>query len=165
MSTTGPAIPQPHELGEQEKEDAMGAYLMMFASLGLGFPLPLLSMIASIVYFAMHRRKSRFVAFHALQALLSQIPVTLVNVGLVAWLVKNLATDLYFSPAFWVYLVFVVLLNVLDIIVSLVVMARARKGRFSYLPVFGRLCFGVYYGPGAAEMEEPVEPNRPPAGF
>ena len=43
-------LPQPHELSEREKEDAMGAYLMMFAAVGAGLPLPVINLIAAIIY-------------------------------------------------------------------------------------------------------------------
>ena len=32
------ALPQPHEIRNGEREDAMGAYLMMFAAWGAGSP-------------------------------------------------------------------------------------------------------------------------------
>ncbi|MDI3527939.1 MAG: hypothetical protein PWR03_2123 [Tenuifilum sp.] len=35
-------IPQPDEVSDIEKDDAMGAYFMMFATTGLGLPLPIL---------------------------------------------------------------------------------------------------------------------------
>ena len=169
MSTPDPTaplrIPQPDEISDREKEDAMGAYFMMFAGLGLGAPLPLINLVASVVYWAINRRKSRFVAFHSLQSLLEQIPVTLFNAGLIAWLLVILFTDLVFPREFWVALVFVVLVNILDIVVSVIALTRARKGRFFYMPLFGRLAFSVYYGPRAQSLEKPVEPNRPPAGF
>ncbi len=165
MSSAELQIPQPDQISDREKEDAMGAYFMMFAGLGLGFPLPLINLVASVVYWAIHRRKSRFVAFHSLQSLLEQIPVTLCNAGLIAWLLVILFTDLVFPTAFWVFLVFVVVVNILDIVISVVALTRARKGRFYYMPLFGRLAFSVYYGPKAQSLEKPVEPNRPPAGY
>jgi uncharacterized membrane protein len=165
MSSAEFPIPQPDEITEREKEDAMGAYLMMFASLGLGFPLPLVNLVASIIYFAINRRKSRFVAFHALQSLLSQLPVSLLNAGLVGWLATILFTNLHFPDGFFAYLVFVAILNVLYIVFSVVALMKARKGQFYYMPVFGRLCFAAYYGPKARSLQKPVEPNRPPQGF
>jgi len=44
-------LPQPHELSEREKEDAMGAYLMMFAALATSLPLPIINLIAATVYY------------------------------------------------------------------------------------------------------------------
>lgn len=165
MSTADLSLPQPDQISEREKEDAMGAYFMMFAALGLGFPLPLINIIASVVYFIIHRRKSRFVAFHSLQSLLSQLPVSLITAGAVVWLLVILFTDLHFPRAFFVYLVFVGLVNVLYVVFSVLALTRARKGQFYYMPLFGRLCFGIYYGLRAKPLEKPVEPNRPPGGF
>ena len=85
------ALPQPSEIPERQKDDAMGAYLMMFASLALGLPIPLLNLIASVIYFFVNRKNGDFVAFHALQALLSHIPVVLLNAGVIGWLVGILA--------------------------------------------------------------------------
>ncbi len=72
-----------------EKEDAMGAYLMMFASLAIGLPIPLLNLVASVIYFFVNRKAGPFVAFHALQALPHHIPVVLLNAGVIGWLVGN----------------------------------------------------------------------------
>jgi len=66
-------LPQPDELSEREKDDAMGAYLMMFATWVVGLPLPVLNLIAAVIYFYVNKKSSRFVAFHALQSLLSQV--------------------------------------------------------------------------------------------
>ena len=165
MSSPDIRIPQPEEITEREKEDAMGAYLMMFAGLGLGLPLPFINLVASVIYFFINRRKSRFVAFHSLQSLLEQIPVTLLNAGLLAWLLVILFTDLHFPMQFFVYLVFAVAVNIADIVISVIALTRARKGRFFYMPLFGRVSFAVYYGPRARSLEERIEPNRPPQGF
>ena len=66
------ALPQPHEIPKREREDAMGAYLMMFAAWGVGLPLPLLNLLAAIIYFFTNKKTSRFVSFHAYQSLLKQ---------------------------------------------------------------------------------------------
>src|SRR6185503_9229661 len=78
-------LPQPEEIAEREKEDAMGAYLMMFAAVAVGLPLPVINLIAAIIYYFVNRKKSRFIHFHSLQALLSQIPTTIINWGGVIW--------------------------------------------------------------------------------
>jgi len=53
----------------------MGAYLMMFATLAVGLPLPLINLVAAFIYLYINRKTSRFVHFHALQSLYSQIPL------------------------------------------------------------------------------------------
>jgi uncharacterized Tic20 family protein len=158
-------VPQPGEITGREKEDAMGAYLMMFAAWAFGLPLPVLNLIAAIIYFYVNKKVSRFVAFHSLQSLLSQIPVSILNVALLVWLIRILVTDLLFLPFFFIALIFVVLVNILYIAFSLVALVRARRGQYYYMPFFGRVAFARYYGPRAASLERKLPPNRPPEGF
>ena len=159
-------LPQPDEIPEREREDAMAAYLMMFASLAIGLPIPLFNLIASFVYYLVNRKSSRFVAFHALQALLSHIPVVLLNAGLVAWLIVILVSAVSFSGGFFWYLIFVLALNVAYIVISIIALIHARKGRFYYIPLFGRLSFSHFYGPKAeARQKTAAWENRPPEGI
>jgi uncharacterized membrane protein len=143
----------------------MGAYLMMFAAWAIGLPLPVLNLIAALIYFMLHRKKSRFVAFHSFQSLLSQIPVTVGNLAVIVWLVQILVTDLVFPPRFFALLFFMVALNILYVVYSIVALTRARRGGFLYMPFFGRAAFSRYYGPDAGPLEKPPAPNRPPEGF
>jgi uncharacterized membrane protein len=160
-------LPQPNEITEREKDDAMGAYLMMFASLAMGLPIPLLNLIASVIYFLVNRKTSPFVAFHAFQALLTHIPVVLLNAGVVAWIIANVATHASFWAWFFWYLFFTILVNVIYIVWSIVALISANKGRFFYMPFFGRLSFARYYGPKAtrAQRAPRIWENKPPEGF
>lgn len=46
-------LPQPEEIEVRVREDAMGAYFMMFATTAMGLPLPFLNLVAwTIVNFA-----------------------------------------------------------------------------------------------------------------
>ena len=56
-SSTPIALPQPDEIPKREREDAMGAYLMMFAAWGVGLPLPLLNLVAAIIYFFTNKKR------------------------------------------------------------------------------------------------------------
>ena len=160
------ALPQPEEIPEREKEDAMAAYLMMFASLAIGLPIPLFNLVASVIYFLVNRKSSPFVAFHALQALLTHVPVVLLNAGLVGWLVGILVSQAGFHAAFFWYMLFTILINLAYIIWSIVALVHARKGRFIYMPVAGRFCFSLYYGPRAeARRTTRRWENKPPEGL
>ena len=67
MSITYIHLPQPKELTSREKEDAMGAYLMMFAAFAVSIPLPIVNLIAAIIYFYINRKKaviSIFITFN-----------------------------------------------------------------------------------------------------
>ena len=86
-------LPQPDEIPVREREDAMGSYFMMFAALAAGFPLPIINLIAAIIYYYLNKSKSRFVHFHTLQSLISQIPTTLINAGAVFWTIRIIFYD------------------------------------------------------------------------
>lgn len=158
-------LPQPDEIEIRVREDAMGAYFMMFAAWGIGLPLPFLNLVAAGIYYGINQKKSKFVAFHALQSLTSQIPVTVVNAGLLFWLIHNLVKSAGFTGSFWIYLSFAVVLNAAYLITSLVALSRAYKGNLFYFPVFGRMAFNTWYGPDAPDGETGIRENRPPEGY
>lgn len=139
-------LPQPHELSEREKEDAMGAYLMMFASLATSLPLPIINLIAAVIYYYINRKKGRFIHFNCLQSLLSQLPTTLVNWGLLYWGLQIFFFDNYeLSDYFYAYLGFSIIANLVYFIFSLIAAVRARKGIFMYFIFFGPYAYQKVY--------------------
>jgi len=158
-------LPQPDEITRKERDDAMGAYFMMFAAWGIGLPFPLLNLVAAGIYYGINRKKSKFVAFHALQSLISQIPVTLANAGLLFWTIRNMVIKGGFFVSFWSYLGFTVVLNLAYLVTSLVALTRAYKGNFFYFPFFGRIAFDAWYGPNAPRGDSRIRPNHPPDGI
>jgi uncharacterized membrane protein len=165
----GIPLPQPGDISQREKDDAMASYLMMFASWAVGLPLPLVNLIASVVYYAVNRKASKFVAFHSLQSLLSQVPVSLLNAGIVGWGIgllvassRGSAIDLW---PFLGYVFFSAAVNILYIVFSIIALVQANKGRFYYMPFFGRIAFDRHYGAAAVERERPTWVNRPPEGI
>jgi uncharacterized membrane protein len=166
QAAPGSALPQPGDISQREKDDAMASYLMMFASWAVGLPLPLVNLVASVVYYAVNRKGSKFVAFHSLQSLLSQVPVSLLNAGVLGWgiglLVKGGAAGSLWP--FLGYAFFTAAVNILYLVFSIVALLAANKGRFYYLPFFGRIAFDRHYGPASAERQRPAWVNRPPEG-
>lgn len=156
-------LPQPDELTEREKEDAMGAYLMMFAAVAIGLPLPIINLIASIIYYFVNRKKSRFIHFHCSQALLTQIPTTLINWGLVAWSVMIIFTDAQATDVFWAYAVFAGVCTILYFIVSIIAAFKARQGKMYYFLVFGTMAYQAAYRVRPSDINPPTDPvNKPP---
>lgn len=164
-------VPQPDDIPIREREDAMGGYLMMFASLAAGLPLPIINLIAAVIYFYINKAKSKFVRFHAYQSLISQIPTTLVNAGLVFWTVRLFLYDRdvfrdFFAfgseyDLYWGYLVMVIIANFIYIIFSLVAAFKARKGQFFYFLFFGRMAY--HYAYQIRDEKQNVVVNKPPA--
>lgn len=157
-------MPQPDEVTKREREDGMGAYLMMFAGIAAGLPLPILNLLASIIYYAVNKNKGRFVRFHCLQSLWSQLPTTLMNAGLVYWTIRNFIVDgIEFSDQYWGYLGVVALTNLLYFIFSIVAAIQARNGKMYYFLFFGRLSYQQVFAMRPGEDEGQTRPvNRPP---
>ena len=139
-------LEQPEDLTKKEKEDAMGSYLMMFAAMGAGLPLPIINLIAAVIYYFIQQKNTRFVRFHTLQSLWSQFPTTLINAGAVFWTLqiyffKNYqASDEYFG-----YLIMMAIANLIYFIFSIVGAVQSRKGRMYYFLFFGKLAYHQVY--------------------
>jgi uncharacterized Tic20 family protein len=156
-------LPQPEEVTIREKEDAMGAYLMMFAAMGAGLPLPIINLIAAIIYYFVNRSNSRFVNFHSYQAMMSQIPTSLMNAGLTFWAIRIVVSDdWHLNNNFKGYVVMVIIANLLYIIYSIIAAIKARKGRFYYFMFFGKLAYHKMYAIKAEEQMTAQIVNTPP---
>lgn len=114
---------------------------MMFASTALGLPLPIINMISAIVYYFVNRSKGRFVRFHSLQSLYSQLPVTALNSVAVIWTIVNLVKDKPFTNIFWGFVIALAVLNVIYLIFSIIGAVRAHRGSFYYFLFFGRVSY------------------------
>lgn len=160
-------MPQPDEINVKEKEDAMGSYLMMFAALGAGLPLPFINVLASIIYYYLHRKRSPFVRFHLIQSLYSQVPLSLLNGVIVAWAIRNFLFNDGFSSLFFGLAIAVFVFNIIYLIFSIIAAISARKGNMYYFLFFGRLAYELAFkvrpemNMGAGSDAQDV--NRPPA--
>jgi len=134
----------------------------MFAAMGAGLPLPIINLIAAIIYYFIQRNNSRFVKFHSMQSLYSQIPTTLVNAGTMFWTFQIfLFENQEISNAYFGYLIMAAILNILYFIFSIVGAVKSRKGEMYYFLFFGKLCYhAVYKVRDEEESNEPI--NQPP---
>jgi uncharacterized membrane protein len=157
-------LPQPHELSEREKEDAMGAYLMMFAAIGAGLPLPIVNLLAGIIYFSVNAKKSRFIRFHCHQALISQAPTALLNAGLLFWAVRIFLLESMEMNKFFIgYALTVALFNLAYFVFGIKGAVKARKGQMYYMTFFGRISYDHAYRLRAIDGHAADTPvNRPP---
>ena len=168
-------VEQPDDIPIREKEDAMGSYLMMFGALAAGLPLPILNLLAAFIYYKINGKKSRFIKFHCLQSLLSQLPTSLLNAGLLFWTMRIIFSEGSISSGgslesfadqtdlYWGYLWTVVAANLIYIIFSIVGAVRARKGQFYYFIFFGRLAYHMAYQIREDERLNKTYQNKPPS--
>jgi uncharacterized Tic20 family protein len=164
-------LPQPSDVPIKDREDAMGAYLMVFAALHLGLPLPFLGLIAALIYHVVNGKKSPFTGFHTYQSLLFSIPASIVSAVWVVWAVMVFVAAVQDNfvaqnlTPFWVFTVFSLLLYLVYLVYCIVGAVLSRKGRLVYFPFFGRLAYDRYFGLARNREPKPEVRNEPPKGF
>jgi uncharacterized Tic20 family protein len=157
--------PQPDELPLRIREDAMGAYLMMFAAWGVGLPLPLINVIAAIIYYFVNRNKGRFVKYHAHQSMASQVAVGLINAGAVFGLFRVFFLERDMSRYFFAYLLTVIVINVFYFVFSIIAAVKARQGRIYYYWFFGKLAYHAAFVMNDDKPDREQAINAPPGNM
>ncbi|MFP5436690.1 MAG: DUF4870 domain-containing protein [Bacteroidia bacterium] len=141
------------EVQPYEHEPASNAYLMSVIGIISGLPLPIVNVIASLIFYYNKRKDSYYVRWHSLQALLAQVIVMPFNSIALAWTLRILFTKVKHGPtfidnpeyytelksqltfldaatlAYWVYIVFILLLNITEFIAVIITATEVRKGK------------------------------------
>lgn len=161
-----PELPQPDQISQKEKQFAMTSYMMMFISMYVALPLPLINLLGSIIYYHKTKRESPFVAFHAYQSLLGQIPISIMNGFLVFWFIFDLVSLERLSGRFLIYLLIVFFCGTFYLIISIIAAYRANKGHLYYMGPLGKMAYERFFGENAVIFEKKNETkefvNRPP---
>ena len=160
MAATYHPVQQPEEISVREREDAMGSYLMMFASFAIGLPLPIVNLVAALIYYYTNKGKSKFIDFHITQSLISQIPTTSLNALLVGWTIRNIVFHNIFTDLFKGYLVMVIIANLIYLGFSIYAAVKARRGQYYYFIFFGPWAYHLSHRVKANEINA-IE-NKPP---
>lgn len=139
----------------QEYEQASNSYLMAIVGIVAGLPLPIVNIIASFLYYLSKRRSSYFVRWHCIQSILAQAVIIPFNSIAFGWTLSKIIflislrnesesfsaytgrhynnnafeggwpfEDLYY----WLYIFFVILLNIAEFIAVLYTSSRVRNG-------------------------------------
>lgn len=114
--------------GEHEAEKASNSYLMSLVALIAGLPLPIINLIATLIFFLSNRKSTYFVRWHCTQALLSQVSVLFINSYAFWWTVSIIFTDASISNAYLAYLFTVILFNISEFAVTIYTAIQTRKG-------------------------------------
>jgi uncharacterized Tic20 family protein len=163
LQTAYHPLEQPHELTTREKEDAMGAYLMMFAALGAGLPLPIINLLAAIIYYYIHKSKSRFVQFHAYQALIATVPTALINAGLMFWAIRIFFFEgWHVTNNFKGYVAAAVIANLAYFVIGIIAAIKARKGMYYYYIFFGKIAYQKVFAIKENAVVSDAPLNQPP---
>jgi uncharacterized Tic20 family protein len=136
--------PFTYKPGEQEAEKASNSYLMSLIALVAGLPLPIVNLIASIIFYLGNRKSSYFVRWHCTQALLSQLSLLLINSCGFWWTVSIFFREVSVTDDFIAYIITLLVFNLVEFIATIYTAIQTRKGKHVYWYFYGdltdRLC-------------------------
>lgn len=114
---------------ESEKEKASNGYLMSLVANIVGLPLPIINLLATLLFFLANRRSGLFVKWHCLQALLSQLTIFVMNSVAFAWTMRIIFGAPVITNSYVAYLLTILTFNVLELIMNIKAAVEVRKGK------------------------------------
>lgn len=127
-----------------EYEQASNSYIMSLVSVMVGTFIPIVNLVAAIIFYLGSRKSSYFIRWHAIQSALGQAVLIPVNSIAFSWTLKILFTNFdhhygsdesFFienfseaSPYYWIFTGIVLLLNLFEFIVTIHAASQVRKG-------------------------------------
>ena len=117
-----------YEPSEHEAEKASNSYLMSFIALIAGLPLPIINLIATLIFYMGNRNGTYYVRWHCTQALLSQLSMLFINSFGFWWTVSIIFTDETITSKYIAYIITVLIFNVTEFIATIYTAIQTRKG-------------------------------------
>jgi len=131
---------------DHEATQASFSYVASLASIAVGVPLPIVNLLASLIFLLGSRRSSPFVRWHAVQAFLSQMLLFVTNSALVTWTVAVAFSDAELTWEYGVAAAVVGLLNLAEFIGTVQAAIRTRRGEDVRFPLLASLTDRILAG-------------------
>ncbi|MCL3781447.1 hypothetical protein EMN47_13735 [Prolixibacteraceae bacterium JC049] len=117
-----------YEPGEHEAEKASSSYLMSLIALIAGLPLPIINLLATLIFYLGNRKGTYFVRWHCTQALLSQFSVLFINSYGFWWTISILFSSQCITNSYISYIIAIAIFNITEFIVTIYTAIQTRKG-------------------------------------
>ncbi len=117
-----------YEPGEHEAEAASSSYLMSLIAIIVGLPLPIINLVATLIFYLGNRKSTYFVRWHCTQALLSQLSMLIINSFAFWWTVSILFTEEVITNNYLAYIIVVLIFNLTEFIATIYTAIKTRKG-------------------------------------
>ena len=129
---------------EDEAEAASNSYLMSLLAIIVGLPIPIINLIATVIFFLGNRKSTFFVRWHCTQALLSQFSMLLVNSTGFWWSISIIFSDEEITSNYIAYVLAAFIFNTIEFIATIITASRTRKGIhvewLFYGPLTNQIC-------------------------
>ena len=117
-----------YEPGEHEAEAASSSYLMSLIAIIVGLPLPIVNLIATLIFYLGNRKSTYFVRWHCTQALLSQLSMLFINSYAFWWTVSIIFTEETITSNYISYIIVALVFNLIEFITTIYTAIQTRKG-------------------------------------
>lgn len=128
-----------YEPGDHEAEKASNSYLMSLIAVIAGLPLPIINLLATLIFYLGNRKGTYFVRWHCTQALLSQFSLLAVNSTGFWWTVSIIFSSEQITSRYIAYIFTAVLFNVAEFIATIYTAIQTRKGKHIQWWIYGDL--------------------------
>ena len=118
----------PYTPGEHEAEKASNSYLMSLIAVIAGLPLPIVNLIATLIFYLGNRNGTYFVRWHCTQALLSQFSLLLINTVGFWWTIGIIFSSKTITNEYIAYIITIVFFNLLEFIATIYTAINTRNG-------------------------------------
>ncbi|MBI4428650.1 MAG: DUF4870 domain-containing protein [Ignavibacteriales bacterium] len=124
---------------EYESEKASNSYLMAVVVIMFGLPLPIVNLIASVIFYVANRKAGHFVRWHCTQNLVAQVLTFFANAAGVYWTAGVVFGEREVTNTYIAYIMTLLLFNILEFIAAIYAAVRTRKGKHVSWWFFGPL--------------------------
>ena len=124
---------------EHEAEKASNSYIMSPIAIMGGLPLPIINLIATLIFYLGNRKSTYFVRWHCTQALLSQFFLLPFNSAGFWWTISIIFTSETLSSKYFAYIITIIIFNLIEFIGTIYTAIVTRKGQHIEWWVIGGL--------------------------
>ena len=114
--------------GEHEAEAASNSYLMSLIAIIVGLPLPIVNLIATLIFYLGNRKSTYFVRWHCTQALLAQLSMLFINSYTFCWTISIIFKGEPITSNYIAFLIVVIIFNLTEFITTIYTAIQTRKG-------------------------------------
>ena len=114
--------------GEHESESASNSYLMSLVAFLVGLPLPIVNLVATLIFYLGNRKADYFVRWHCMQALISQLSMLLINSYGFWWTVSIIFGSQEITDHYIAYMITALLFNLTEFIATIYTAIKTRQG-------------------------------------
>lgn len=124
---------------EMELEKASNGYLMSLIAVMAGMPLPIINLLATLVFYFGNRKSTWFVRWHCTQTLLSQLTILIINSIGFSWTISVIFGSSVVTNPYISYMITILLFNLIEFSITIMAAVRTRKGQHVELWFWGSL--------------------------